>query len=96
MVAKVRFPVARARKQAPKTKRAGRYLPDSPLLVSAKRHGGKGFAGLPGRKSALGKEELPPFWVPRNAGLFCPGRGSICLTSCLYSQNPMNIKSFQK
>jgi len=65
--------VARAGKQAPKPKRAGRNLPDSPLFVSAKRRGGKGITGLKRRKPGSGKEEPPPFLARRM--LFCPGMG---------------------
>jgi len=41
LVVQTRSLVARARKQAPKTKRAGRKLDGSPFPVSAKRSGGR-------------------------------------------------------
>jgi hypothetical protein len=65
--------VARARKQAPKPKRAGRNLQRSPLFVSAKRRGGKRIAGLKRRKPALRKEGAPPFFSKANA--FFPRAG---------------------
>jgi hypothetical protein len=76
LVAQTRFLVARARKQAPKPKRAGRSLLCSLLFVSAKRRGGQGIAGLKRRKPAFRKEEPPPFLARRM--LFCPGRQPVC------------------
>jgi len=74
LVVQTRFLVARARKQAPKTKRAGRNLPGSPLFVSAKKRGSKGIPRLKRRKPAPGKEGSMPFLARRL--LFCPGMGS--------------------
>jgi len=71
LVVKTLFLVARAKKQAPKTKRAGRKLSSTSLFVSAKRRGGKGISGLKRRKPALGKGRSPPFLARRR--LFCSG-----------------------
>jgi len=75
LVVQTGFLVARARKQAPKTKRAGRNLRRSPLFVSAKRRGVKGITGLKRLKPAFKKEEPAPFLARRM--LFCPGRGPL-------------------
>ncbi len=77
LVVQTRLLVARARKQAPKTKRVGRNLPCSSLFVSANRRGGKGIAGLKRRKPASGKEKLPPFLSRRM--LFCPSMGHLAV-----------------
>jgi len=66
--------VARARKQAPKTKRAGRNLTSAFLLVSAKRRGGKGKARLKRRKPASEKERRITAFLGE-ADAFCPGMG---------------------
>ena len=90
--AQSRFLVSRARKQAPKPKRAGRSLLCSLLLASAKRRGGQGIPALKRRKPASGKEEPLPFLARRV--LFCPGRGPACFRERpLFAEPPENKTS---
>jgi hypothetical protein len=76
LVVQNRFLVARAKKQAPKPKRAGKNHAGSPLFVSAKGRGGKGIAGLKRRKPASGKKTAAFFG---EANSFLPGRGPMGL-----------------
>jgi hypothetical protein len=92
LVAQTRFFVARARKQAPKPKRAGGSLLCSLLLVSAKRGGGQGIAGRKRRKPAFRKKEPPPFLARRM--LFCPGRGPNCFRERPLFAEPSGNKNF--
>jgi hypothetical protein len=94
LVVLTRFFVARARKQAPKTKRAGRNLQRSPPFVSAKRRGGKGITGLKRRKPAFRKEEPPPFLARRM--IYCPGMGSLDHTWFPLLAKPNDNNDFSK
>jgi hypothetical protein len=89
-----RFLVARARKQAPKPKRAGRSPLCSLLFASAKRRGGKRIAGLKRRKPAFRKEEPPPFLARRM--LFCPGREPACFRERPLFAEPSENKNFSE
>jgi hypothetical protein len=94
LVAQTGFLVARAKRQAPKTKRAGRNLLNSPFLVSAKRRGGKGMAGLKRRKPAFRKQESPPFLARRL--VFYPGRGPLGNTWFFPFAEPADHKNFSE
>jgi hypothetical protein len=94
MVVKTGFLVARAKRQAPKPKRAGRNLLSCPFFVSAKRRGGKGITGLKRRKPAFRKEELPPFLARRM--IFCPGMGPLSNTWFSLFAEPTDNKNFSE
>jgi hypothetical protein len=64
---------ARARKQAPRPKKAGRNPPKTLLFVSSKRRGGKGITRLKRREPASGKKGTAAFFDEAND--FWPGHG---------------------
>jgi hypothetical protein len=94
LAVQTRFLVARATKQAPKPKRAGRSLLGSLLFASAKRRGGKRIAGLKRRKPAPGKEEPPPFW--RGECFFVRAGNQFAWENGLYSQNLLKNITFSE
>jgi hypothetical protein len=94
LVVQTGFLVARAKRQAPKTKRAGRNLRRSPLFVSAKRRGGKGITGLERRKPAFRKEEPPPFLTRRM--IICPAMGPLGHTWFSLFAEPTDNENFSE
>jgi hypothetical protein len=87
--------VARAKEQAPKTKRAGikpsRFPPSS---FPQRDAGGKGSLGNKAQKPALGKEGPPPFLARRM--LFCPGMEPFGHTESLLSLEPIENTAFSE
>jgi len=87
--------VARAKEQAPKTKRAGSNLPSSILLHFRKEtRGEKGRLGHKAQKPALGKEEPLPFLARRM--LFCPGMGPLGHRGNLLFAEPIENTPFSE
>jgi len=67
--------IARAKEQAPKTKRAGIKPSHFPsYFLSAKRRGGKGIARQQGAEARIGERRTTAFFGEANA--FLPGHGT--------------------
>jgi hypothetical protein len=95
LVVQTGFLVARAKRQAPKTKRAGKNLLSCPFFVSAKRRGGKGITGLKRRKPAFGKEKHRLFWSRETREMiFCLGTGPLGQTWFSLFAEPNDNKNF--
>ncbi|OGQ01551.1 MAG: hypothetical protein A2Z51_08930 [Deltaproteobacteria bacterium RBG_19FT_COMBO_52_11] len=87
--------VARAKEQAPKTKRAGikpSHFP--PSSFPQRDAGGKGSLGNKAQKPALGKEGPPPFLARRM--LFYPGMEPLGHTESLLSIEPIQNTAFSE
>jgi hypothetical protein len=77
---------ARARKQAPRPKKAERTPSPTLLFFSSKRRGGKGITRLKRREPASGKKGTAAFFDEAND--FPPGHGIFCpAQECLFSQD---------
>ncbi|OGQ00011.1 MAG: hypothetical protein A2Z51_12465 [Deltaproteobacteria bacterium RBG_19FT_COMBO_52_11] len=75
MVDRTHLLVARAKEQAPKTKRAGIKPSHYPsYFLSAKRRGGKGVAQQQGAEARIGERGTTTFFGEANA--FLPGHGT--------------------